>query len=139
MRDRVNLKIKYREPFRPFAPVVPAERAAEVFDLPARDWEPLARSMLLVAPVLPERRAQIPAVTHVDGSGRLQTIAREAEPRYHRLVERFGEETGVPVLLNTSFNLRGEPMVAAPEDAVATFLKSGLDLLVMGDFVAAKE
>jgi carbamoyltransferase len=138
MKDIVNLKIKFREPFRPFAPVVLEERAGEYFDL----WEPArhypARYMLLVTQILEDKHAVIPAVTHVNGSGRLQTIRREWNPRYYRMVEKFGEATGVPVLLNTSFNLRGEPIVNTPQNALNTFSKSGIDILVMDRFVVTK-
>jgi carbamoyltransferase len=89
--------------------------------------------MLVVAPVRAEQRRVIPAVTHVDGSGRLQTVSAAITPRFHRLIERFGEATGVPVLLNTSFNLRGEPIVNTPREAFNSFNRSDMDLLVLGD------
>jgi carbamoyltransferase len=138
MKDIVNLKIKFREPFRPFAPVVLEERTGEYFDLhePARHYP--ARYMLLVAQTHPDKYAVIPAVTHVNGSARLQTIRREWNPRYYRVVEKFGEATGVPVLLNTSFNLRGEPIVNTPQNALDTFGRSGVDMLVMDRFVVTR-
>jgi carbamoyltransferase len=139
MKEIVNTKIKFREPFRPFAPVVLEERAAEFYEgltEPKRHY-PL-RYMLMVFPVIEEKRAAIPAVTHAGGSGRLQTIRMEWNPRYYRLVERFAEETGVPVLLNTSFNLRGEPIVASPEDALNTFQRSGIDSLYIEDCIIRK-
>jgi len=138
MRDIVNLKIKFREPFRPFAPVVLEERTGEYFDLcePARHYP--ARYMLLVAPIPEDKQAIIPAVTHVNGTGRLQTIRREWNPQYYRVVEKFGEATGVPVLLNTSFNLRGEPIVNTPQNALNTFSSSGIDMLVLDHFIARK-
>jgi carbamoyltransferase len=138
MKDVVNTKIKFREPYRPFAPSVLAERAAEYFELadPAANYP--ARFMLLVVKVREGKRTVLPATTHVDGTGRVQVVLRETEPLYHRLIERFGEATGVPVILNTSFNLRGEPMVASPADAYSTFRRSGLDLLVLGPYLVAK-
>jgi carbamoyltransferase len=139
MKEIVNTKIKFREPFRPFAPVVLEERAAEFYEgltEPKRHY-PL-RYMLMVFPVIEEKRSAIPAVTHAGGSGRLQTIRMEWNPRYYRLVERFAEETGVPVLLNTSFNLRGEPIVASPEDALNTFQRSGIDSLYIEDCIIRK-
>jgi carbamoyltransferase len=134
----VNLKIKYREPFRPFAPSALAERADEFFDLPPAAARGPLRFMLLTVPVRPEARSRIPAVTHVDGSARVQVVTRETNPLYHALIERFGALTGVPVVLNTSFNLRGEPIVNTPREALATFFKSGLDALVLGRHVVEK-
>ncbi len=95
--------------------------------------------MLNVAPVRSDKRAVIPATTHVDGTGRLQTVAPHANPRYYSLIESFGELTGVPVLLNTSFNLRGEPIVNTPAEAFSTFARSGIDVLVVGDYLVRKE
>jgi carbamoyltransferase len=95
--------------------------------------------MLLVAPVRDDKRESIPAVTHVDGTGRLQVVDREHNTRYHALVERFEQATGVPVLLNTSFNLRGEPIVNTPREAYATFQRSGLDALVLGNYFVRKD
>jgi carbamoyltransferase len=134
----VNTKIKFREPYRPFAPSVPVEHAAEYFELgePARHLP--GRFMLLVAPVRPEARARIPAVTHVDGSARVQTVAAECDSRYYNLISRFGEATGVPVLLNTSFNLRGEPIVSTPQEAFSTFSRSGMDALVLDRTIIVK-
>ena len=138
MKEVVNTKVKFREPFRPFAPAVLEERARDYFDLPQRDRIFPAEYMLLVAPVLADKQAQLPAVTHVDGTSRLQTVRRDVNPRFHRLIELFGEATGVPVLLNTSFNLRGEPMVNTPENALATFAHSDIDALVMGNVLVEK-
>ena len=138
MKGIVNAKIKFREPFRPFAPVMPESRAADSFDGlpdPARHYP--ARFMLLVLPWRSETGKLVPAVNHA-GTGRVQTLRREWNPRYFRLLELFGEATGVPILMNTSFNLRGEPIVASPADAWNTFTNSGLDLLVMGNFVIWK-
>jgi carbamoyltransferase len=139
MKDIVNTKIKFREPYRPFAPSVIEERAAEMFDLadPARHYP--ARFMLLVVPVRDAAKPRLPAITHVDGSARLQTVVQSANPRYHRLIRTFGEATGVPVVLNTSFNLRGEPIVNTPAEAFSTFSRSGMDALVMDDVILYKE
>lgn len=138
MKNIVNTKIKYREPFRPFAPVVLAERAAEYFDFPDVDKKYPPRFMLMVSPVVEDKREQIPATTHEGGTGRLQTIDRDTNYRYYEIVRRFGQITGVPVLLNTSFNLRGEPIVTTPQNAWNTFNKSGLDLLAMGSYLVTK-
>jgi carbamoyltransferase len=139
MKDLVNVKIKYREPFRPFAPSVPVGRAEEYFALPDAARHYPARFMLYVVDVHGVKRDVIPAVTHVDGTARLQTVREETAPRYHRLIERFGKATGVPVLLNTSFNLKGEPIVNTPAEALATFARSGMDVLVLGDCVVEKQ
>ncbi len=132
MKDRLNAKVKYRESFRPFAPAVLIERAHEFFEVPEGTAMPF---MLLVPPVRPEKRAAIPAVTHADGTARVQTVDGETHPLFRGLIERFGELTGVPVLLNTSYNIRGEPIVASPRDAWRTFVGTGLDLLVIGPFI----
>ncbi len=138
MKDIVNTKIKFREPFRPFAPVVLEEKAEELFCCGDRAVKQApARFMLLVLPFKDGKGETVAAVNHM-GTGRLQTIRREWNPRYYDLVKLFGEVTGVPVLLNTSFNLRGEPMVASPPDAFRTFSKSGIDVLVMGNFLVEK-
>ncbi len=131
MKDIVNMKIKFREPYRPFAPSVLVERSEEYFELenPASHYP--ARFMLLVANVKPEKLDRLPATTHVDGSARLQVVSKDFNPRYYRLIERFEQATGVPAVLNTSFNLKGEPIVNTPREAFATFSRSGLDLLVL--------
>jgi len=138
MKDIVNVKIKFREPFRPFAPSVLAERTEEFFDLPNATKHYPARFMLYVVDVKPEKREIIPAITHVDGTGRLQTVRKEYNPRYYRLIETFGQATGVPILLNTSFNLKGEPIVNTPGEAFNTFSKSGMDTLVLENYVVEK-
>jgi carbamoyltransferase len=139
MKDVVNVKIKFREPFRPFAPSVLADRAEDYFVLPrAADHYP-ARFMLYVVDVKPDKRPLVPAITHVDGTGRLQTVRRDANARYYRLIERFGQATGVPVLLNTSFNLKGEPIVNTPPEAFRTFAASGMDVLALGECVIEKD
>jgi carbamoyltransferase len=136
MKDIVNIKIKFREPFRPFAPSVLAEKAASCFDLGDAAKQYPTRFMLYVAPVLDSR---VPAITHADGSSRPQAVHRELSPRYHRLIEKFGDATGVPLILNTSFNLKGEPIVSSPADALNTFRKSGLDVLVLENFIVRKD
>ena len=138
MKDLVNVKIKFREPFRPFAPSVLAERTEEFFDLPNATKHYPARFMLYVVDVKPEKREIIPAITHVDGTGRLQTVRKEYNPRYYRLIETFGQATGVPIVLNTSFNLKGEPIVNTPGEAFNTFSKSGMDTLVLENYVVEK-
>jgi carbamoyltransferase len=138
MKDIVNIKIKFREPFRPFAPSVLTERTAEFFDLPDPAKHYPARFMLLVTPVKEDKREVLPAITHVDGSGRLQTVRKDTNPRYHRLIEKFGEATGVPLILNTSFNLKGEPVVNTPANAHFTFSTSGMDVLVLDRYIIDK-
>jgi carbamoyltransferase len=139
MKDIVNAKIKFREPYRPFAPSVLAECTEKYFDLSRAQCHHPARYMLYVAPVRENQRSTVPAITHVDGTARLQTVFREQSPRYYGLIERFGQATGVPVVLNTSFNLRGEPIVNTPADAFNTFSKSEMDSLVLENFLVEKE
>jgi len=139
MKDIVNTKIKFREPYRPFAPSVLAECAEKYFDLPHATEHYPARYMLYVVPVRENHHATLPAITHVDGTGRLQTVFRDQSPRYYKLIERFGQATGVPVILNTSFNLRGEPIVTTPANAFNTYMKSEMDGLVLENFVLEKE
>jgi len=131
MRDRLNRDIKYREEFRPFAPVVPIEAAHRYFDLPPGGAR-LARFMSGVFPVKPEWRAQLAAVTHVDGTARVQVLERGMAPRLHALLEAYGRRTGVPILLNTSFNLAGEPIVNRAVEGYTTFRRSGIDVLAAG-------
>jgi len=138
MKDIVNTKIKFREPYRPFAPSVLAEAAERYFELPNACQHYPARFMLYVVPVRPEHHATLPAITHVDGSGRLQTVFRDSSPLYYSLIERFGQATGVPVVLNTSFNLKGEPIVNTPANAHNTFVKSDMDLLAVGNVLVRK-
>jgi len=139
MKSVVNEKIKFREPFRPFAPAILEERAGEFFDdiEDVEDNYPL-RFMLTVYKTRQEKKADLQAVSHEDGTGRVQTVRKELNPLYHRIIELFGEATGVPVILNTSFNLRGEPMVTTPENALNTFSKSGLETLYLNGFVIRK-
>jgi carbamoyltransferase len=138
MKDTVNIKIKFREPFRPFAPVILEERTADFFQGTNVAGQYPARYMLLVLPFKAGQADKIAAVNHM-GTGRLQTIRRSWNPRYYDVVDRFGRATGIPVLLNTSFNLRGEPIVASPEDAYNTFRKSGIDVLVMENAMVRKD
>jgi carbamoyltransferase len=132
MKDVLNARIKHREPFRPFAPAILEEAAGEWFD----DDHP-SPFMLLTYRVRPERRDRIPAPTHVDGTGRLQTVRRDQNPRFYDLIRAFGARTGVPLLLNTSFN-ENEPICCTPEEAVDTFLRTRMDVLVLGSNVAEK-
>jgi carbamoyltransferase len=153
----INRRIKFRESWRPFAPVVLADQAAEIFNT-----EHDSPYMLLIADVRPElrrgevdwhafrdgtgdmmgvlnqERSTLPAITHVDYSARLQTVDARGNPAFHRLMTAFYRLTGCPVLINTSFNVRGEPIVCTPEDAVACFINAGIDLLAIGDFLVFK-
>jgi carbamoyltransferase len=138
MKDVVNTKIKFREPFRPFAPSVLAERAGEYFALQDAPTHYPARFMLYVTDVHLDKRDVIPAITHVDGTARLQTVHKEESPRYSRLIETFGQATGVPVVLNTSFNLKGEPIVNTPWESFQTFYRSEMDTLVLGNYLIEK-
>ena len=131
MRDRLNRDIKYREEFRPFAPVVPIEAADRYFELPPGGAR-LARFMSGVFPVRPEHRARLAAITHIDGTARVQTVERAMAPRLHALLEAYGRRSGMPVLLNTSFNLAGEPIVNRVVEGYSTFRRSGIDILVAG-------
>jgi carbamoyltransferase len=137
-RDRLNREVKYREEFRPFAPAVPIEVADRYFELPPGGAR-LCRFMSGVFPVRAEWRARLAAVTHVDGTARVQAVDAETSPRFHALLLAFGERTGVPVLLNTSFNLAGEPIVARAVEGYSTFRRSGIDLVVAGRCVVKKE
>jgi carbamoyltransferase len=136
-KDIVNTKIKFRESFRPFAPSLLMEAASNYFETPL-SGQPTARFMLRTARVREAIRDRIPAVTHVDGSARPQLVEQETNPLYYELIRRFGDATGHPVLLNTSFNLRGEPIVASAADAVSTFFRSGLDVLYLGGYRVCK-
>jgi len=133
MNAKVNNAVKFREWWRPFAPSMLAEVAGEYIES-ATD----SPFMILTAQVKSEKRSIIPSVTHVDGSARPQTVERDVNPLYWRLIHEFGNRTGVPVVMNTSFNLRGEPIVCTPTDAVRTFFSSGMDALVIGSFVVEK-
>jgi carbamoyltransferase len=133
MNAKVNNAVKFREWWRPFAPSFKKEAAPEYLES-AYD----SPFMILTAQVRPEKRAIIPSVTHVDGSARPQTVEEEINPLYYRLIDEFGKRTGVPVIMNTSFNLRGEAIVHTPTDAIRTFFSSGMDALVLGSFLVEK-
>jgi carbamoyltransferase len=132
MKEILNQRIKKREPFRPFAPSILASHVGDYFE----QTHP-APTMLMVYQIKPERRAEIPAVTHVDGSGRLQTVTREMNPRYYQLIEEFYKLSGVPLVLNTSFN-ENEPIVCTPRDAIDCFLKTRMDVLYIGNYAVRR-
>jgi carbamoyltransferase len=132
-KDRLNARVKHREAFRPFAPATPAERASEFFEI---DRE--SPYMLFICDVKPDKRHLLPAITHVDGTARLQTLTSERNGRFYDLVSAFGAKTGVPVLLNTSFNIAGEPIVETPSDAIRCFLGTDIDALLIGDQLLVK-
>ncbi len=133
MKDLLNARVKFRESFRPFAPSVLEEKSGAWFET---DYP--SPYMILVYDVRPERRHQVPAITHVDGTGRVQTVSRQHNPKYYRLIEEFERLTGVPMVLNTSFNIRGQPIVHLPEQAIECFLTTGMDALFLEDFVLVK-
>src|SRR5205814_5135376 len=152
MQEKLNLKIKFRESFRPFAPAIMEDRVSDCFDL--TEASPY---MLLVAPVqealrmnsateppsgilgkLKQRRSALPAITHVDYSARIQTVSAATNPRFYDLLAAFERRTGCPVLVNTSFNVRGEPPARTPEDAYRCFLRTDMDYLVLGNFLIDK-
>jgi carbamoyltransferase len=133
MNAKVNNAVKFREWWRPFAPSFKKEAAGEYLENGTD-----SPFMILTAQVRPEKRGVIPSVTHVDGSARPQTVEKEINQLYWRLIDEFGKRTGVPVVMNTSFNLRGEAIVHTPTDAIRTFFSSGMDALVIGSFVVEK-
>jgi len=137
MQDILNLKVKHRERFRPFAPVVCEDDALQFFE--CDDPIPIPTDfMLMVYPIKEDKRKLIPAVTHVDGSGRLQTVRKEQNPRYYRLIKEFGALSGIPILINTSFNIRGEPIVCTPEDAYRCMMGTGIDYLIIENFIVRR-
>jgi carbamoyltransferase len=138
MKEILNLKVKHREKFRPFAPVVCEDDALTYFDCDDPIPEP-TDYMLMVYPIRKEWQSKIPAVTHVDGSGRLQTIRRPQNPMYYDLIKEFGRLSGIPILINTSFNIRGEPIVCSPYDAYKCMMGTGIDYLVMDRFLIKRE
>jgi carbamoyltransferase len=153
MQKRLNLQIKFRESFRPFAPAVLSEHTAQYFDTlnhspymltvcpveqSKRKSVPSGYDDLTITEKLYYERSDIPAVTHIDYSARIQTVHKETNPRFHRLIEQFKELTGYPVIINTSFNVRGEPIVCTPEDAFICFMRTDMDILVMGNFLLEK-
>jgi carbamoyltransferase len=133
MKDKLNKRVKHRQAFRPFAPVVLAERAAEIFE--GDEESPF---MLLAKYVRPEWKEKVPAIVHVDGTARVQTVRENQNARLYRLLREFDAITGVPVLLNTSFNVKGEPIVETPGDAVECFLTTGIDYLSLHDTLISK-
>jgi carbamoyltransferase len=133
MKEILNSRIKYREPFRPFCPSILSERVGEYFET---DYP--SPFMVMAYKIKPKQRERIPAVTHGDGTGRLQTVEREVNPLYWKLIHKFEEETGVPVLLNTSFN-ENEPIVQTPAQAIDCFLRTQMDVLAIGAFLLRKE
>jgi carbamoyltransferase len=134
MKDKINAEVKHREAYRPFAPSCAVEAKGEYFEMDVED-----PFMLKVCYVKPEKRAVLPAITHVDGSARLQTVRQETNPRYHELLSKFGRLSGAPVLLNTSFNIMGEPIVESPLHAIRCFFSTGLDVLVLGNYLIRKQ
>jgi carbamoyltransferase len=137
MRDKLNQSVKFREEFRPFAPAVPLEVADQYFEL-GEGGRRLARFMSGVFPVRPQWRQRLAAVTHVDGTARVQAVPRAMAPRLYALLEEYGARTGVPVLLNTSFNLAGEPIVNSAIEGYSTFRRSGIDVLAAGSYLVFK-
>ncbi len=133
MKVKINAEVKHREAFRPFAPAVPIEHKNEYFDL-----EVAAPFMLKVCNVLSEKRSLLPSITHADGTARLQTVDPDINPLFHELLTRFGELSGIPVLLNTSFNVMGEPIVESPFDAIRCFFSTGMDSLILGNYIITK-
>ncbi len=133
MKDKINAEVKHREAYRPFAPSAIVEARNDYFDIGVED-----PFMLKVCNVLPEKRDVLQAITHVDGTARLQTVRKETNPLYHELIEKFGRSSGVPVVLNTSFNIMGEPIVESPINALRCFYSTGLDDLVIGNYVLSK-
>jgi carbamoyltransferase len=128
IRDQLNTRVKNREAFRPFAPAVLVERVSEFFEINQSD------PFMAIAPrVRADKTHLIPAAVHVDGTARIQTVDRAVNPRFYGVIEEFAKLTKIPVILNTSFNQR-EPMVARPEDAISCYLRTGMDVLVLGDF-----
>jgi carbamoyltransferase len=133
MQDRVNNKVKFREDFRPFAPSVLAGAEERYFEIPPGADQPI-RWMLMVVPVKADQQAAMPAITHVDGTARIHVVEKEANPRYHELLSKLGDKTGHPIVLNTSFNLKGEPIVSSPVSAMATFMRCGIDVLYIDSY-----
>lgn len=138
MQETLNLKVKHREKFRPFAPVVCEDDALVYFDCDKPIPKP-TDFMLMVYPIKNKWRSKIPAVTHVDGSGRLQTIRKKQNPMYYKLIKDFGKRSGIPILVNTSFNIRGEPIVCTPYDAYRCMMGTGIDYLVIDKFLIKRE
>ncbi|MGH7281923.1 MAG: carbamoyltransferase C-terminal domain-containing protein, partial [Polyangiaceae bacterium] len=138
MKDRLNKEIKYREEFRPFAPAVPIEVAHEYFELPPGGAR-LGAFMSGVFPVKPEWREKLAAITHVDGTARVQTVERAKAPKFYALLEKYGKKSGIPILLNTSFNLAGEPIVTRAVEGYSTLRRCGIDVLIAGRYIVSKK
>jgi len=136
MKETINAKIKFREWFRPFAPAVPLENVHEYFDVAPGTELPF---MLKIPSVREEMKEKLPAITHADGTGRVQTVRQDINPVFHRLLKAVGERTGVPVVVNTSFNVRGEPIVTTPQDAYECFVSTGMDTLFVGSFIISQK
>lgn len=134
MKEKINNAVKHRESYRPFAPSILEEYRKEYFNVEHEN-----PFMQMVFEIRQEKRGVIPAVTHVDGTGRSQTVSKKTNPRYWKLIDEFKKITNVPVLLNTSFNVNGEPMVCTPEEAVRCFAATGLDYLVVGNYLLSKK
>lgn len=133
MKDKINAEVKHREAYRPFAPSAIAEARSEFFDITVE-----APFMLKVCDVLPEKRKDLPAITHYDGTARLQTVRKETNPCYHGIISEFGKLSGIPVVLNTSFNIMGEPIIESPLQAIRCFYSTGLDKLMIGNYLLSK-
>jgi len=135
MRDRINAMVKMREAFRPFAPAVSIEQVHEWFDVPAGTELPY---MIMTVDVRPQHRASLPAVTHVNGSARVQTVSRRDNREFHLLLEEVGRLTGREMVLNTSFNVKGQPIVNTPSEAVETFLRTGIEFLFLEEILVSR-
>ncbi len=133
MKDILNSRVKFREVFRPFAPAILSEMTSEYFEI-----DQSSPHMLIAVAVKSEKINEIPAVVHVDNSARVQTVDNSNNPKFRKLLESFYNETGCPVLLNTSFNVKGQPIVNSPDDAIACFLSTNIDVLAIGNFVVEK-
>jgi carbamoyltransferase len=133
MRDYLNTIVKHREPFRPYAPSVLAEHTQQWFELTTD-----SPFMLLVPKVREDLRSKVPAITHLDGTARVQTVEPDVNPEYYQLIQAFAKRTGVPLVLNTSFNDAGEPIVETPSDALRTFLRTEMDYLYLDGFLIGK-
>jgi carbamoyltransferase len=133
-KDVLNARVKHRESFRPFAPAILVEHLQEYFDMPRP--EPY---MLMVPPVKEDKKKLIPAATHYDGTGRVQSVSREMNKNFYELIELFYKKTGVPILINTSFNVAGEPIVESPTDAIKCFLGTGIDALLFENILLIKK
>ena len=141
-KDRLNHRVKHRESFRPFAPAVLEERASEFFDIDTKrtpEQEDDEVIGLQDIEIKKEKRKFLPAITHVDGSARLQTLTKDRNGKFYDLVKKFGEYSGIPVLLNTSFNVNGEPIVETPDNAIDCFANTDIDALLIGEIILIKK